>query len=210
MKKKVRTSIIAAGLILVAMSVRAQDNTFMYVNYNPSFSTGDSKDWANEFSWRGVSVDLRIPINGGLTAGLYSGWTVFREASDGPQTETIPVSAEDGDYEITLTANQYYFINQLPLLATMHYHFGEFGEVRPYVGLGAGVYFTTHALEMGLYRVQEKNTQIGIAPMAGVAIPLNRDTNFNLGAIYNWAFENSNQQAVTSVGFNLGIGWRFY
>lgn len=210
MIKNFKGGLLAISLMFLSGGLMAQDYTFMYVNYNPSFTTGDSKDWANEFSWRGVTADLRIPINGGLTAGLYSGWTVFREASDGPQTETVPVSAEGGDYEITLTANQYYFINQLPLLATMHYHFGEFGKVRPYVGLGAGVYFTTHALEMGLYRVIEKNTQFGLAPMAGVAIPLNKDTNFNLGAIYNWAFENSNQQAVTSVGFNLGIGWRFY
>ena len=110
-------------------------------------------------------------------------------------------------------------------MATVHYHFGEFGEIRPYVGLGTGVYFTTQlsydrsllslqgnsdALEMGLYRIIQKDTQFGLAPMAGVAIPLNKDTNFNIGAIYNWALETKKQQAVTSVGFNLGIGWRFY
>ena len=210
MTTNIKKAIVAFSFILVSSGLLAQDYTFMYVNYNPSFTTGDSKEWANEFSWRGVTADLRIPINGGFTAGLYSGWTVFREESDGIQTEVVPIESEFGDVDITLSAKQYYFINQLPLLATVHYHFGEFGEVRPYVGIGAGVYFTTHALEMGLYRIIEKNTQIGIAPMAGVAIPVNKDTNFNIGAIYNWAFENSNQQAVTSLGFNVGVGWRFY
>ena len=208
--KNLKHIITATFMVIVTSGIFAQDYTFMYVNYNPSFSTGDSREWADEFSWRGVTADLRIPINGGLTAGLYSGWTVFREESDGLVTEVVPVSAGGANYEISLTAKQYYFINQLPLLATVHYHWGEFGDVRPYVGLVAGVYFTTHALEMGLYRIIEKNTQIGIAPMAGVIVPINRDTNFNLAAIYNWAFENSNQQAVTSVGFNVGIGWRFY
>ena len=42
---------------------------------------------------------------------------------------------------------------------------------------------------MGLYRIIQKDTQFGLAPMAGVAIPLNKDTNFNIGAIYNWALE---------------------
>ena len=72
------------------------------------------------------TADLRIPINGALTAGIYSGWTVFREERSGLQTEVIPVNSDLGDYEITLTSKQYFFINQLPLLATVHYHFGEF------------------------------------------------------------------------------------
>lgn len=205
--KKIYSSLVIAGLFsLLGGGLKAQDYTYMYVNYNPSFSTGDSKNWADEFSWRGVTVDLRIAINGGLTAGIYSGWTVFREESDGLATEVVEI----GRARTSLSAKQYYFINQLPLLATVHYHFGEFGSVRPYVGLGTGVYFTTHALEMGLYRVIEKNTQFGLAPMLGISVPINRDTNFNVGAIYNHAFENSNQQSVTSVGFNVGLGWRFY
>ncbi len=206
MKMSIKSTFLGLLFCVLGGSTLAQDYTYMYINYNPSFTTGDSKAWANEFSWRGVTADLRISVNGPLTVGLYSGWTVFREESDGLQSEVI----ESDQGRATITAKQYYFINQLPLLATTHYHFGEFGKLRPYVGIGAGVYFTTHALEMGLYRIIEKNTQFGLAPMAGVSVPINRDTNFNFGAIYNYAFENSNQQAVSSVGFNIGFGWRFY
>ena len=119
MIKNLKSGILAMALVLTAGGINAaQDYTFMYMNYNPSFTTGDSKAWANEFSWRGFTADLRIPINGALTAGIYSGWTVFREERSGLQTEVIPVNSDLGNYEITLTSKQYYFINQLPLLAT--------------------------------------------------------------------------------------------
>lgn len=207
MIKYIKSTLAGLAFLVFGGNVIAQDYTYLYVNYNPSFTVGDSKEWADEFSWRGVTMDLRIAIDaGGLTAGIYSGWTVFREESQGVQSEVI--QTDEGI--ATITAKQYFFINQLPLLATMHYHFGKFGEVRPYVGLGTGVYFTTHALEMGLYRVIEKNTQFGLAPMVGVSVPMNRDTNFNFGAIYNQAFATSKQQAVSSIGFNIGFGWRFY
>ena len=89
MRKNLKSGIIAMALVLIVGGINAQDYTFMYVNYNPSFTTGDSKAWANEFSWRGFTADLRIPINGALTAGIYSGWTVFREEviRSGLQTE---------------------------------------------------------------------------------------------------------------------------
>lgn len=193
-------------LLAQASALKAQDYTYLYVNYNPAFTVGEAKDWTDEFSWRGFSADLRISINGGLTAGLYSGWTVFREESDGLVTEEL-----ETDESITrFTAKQYYFLNQLPLLATVHYHWGSFGEIRPYVGLGTGVYWTNRALEMGLYRVIQKETHFGIAPMAGISVPLNRDTNFNLSGIYNYAFKTGDIPSVSSVGINVGIGWRFY
>lgn len=196
------------GLFLFAQSsaLNAQDYSYFYLNYNPAFTVGESQDWTDEFSWRGFSADLRFSVKGGLTAGLYSAWTVFREESNGLVTEELETEGSITRF----TAKQYHFLNQLPLLATVHYHWGDFGEIRPYIGLGAGIYWTDRTLEMGLYRVIQKETHFGIAPMAGITIPINSTTSFNLGGIYNYAFESGDAPSVSSVGFNVGLGWRIY
>ena len=63
--------------------------------------------------------------------------------------------------------------------------------MRTFVGLNVGTYYILQRLDMGVYRIDNDNWHFGLAPEAGLIIPVGEDnTSIYLGGRYNYAFDS--------------------
>ena len=202
--KFLKPTIVLIALVLGFSQNSYSQNSYSFtINYTPSLPMGDVADFTGDFTWRGVSLDTRFFVNENITVGFLTGWEVFRSESDGVVSEEVNLD----DITATISAKQFRFTNSVPLLLTSHYHWGRIGDVRPYVGLGAGLYYITQRVEMGLYALEDETTRFGLSPSLGVMLPVFYSASLNLGVQYNQAFGVNDYSGISYLSFNVGLTW---
>lgn len=200
LKKAILASIISLCLPLVS---GAQSDYYFSISYSPSLPVGDVTDFSGDFSWRGGSIDARFLINSNLSIGFNTGWNVLRDESDGVVSEVIVGENNTA----TISGKRFRFTNSIPILITTHYHWGDADEIRPYLGVGAGLYYINQRVEMGLYSAEAAKTRFGLSPGAGVIIPAFYDASLNLGIQYHQAFASADYNSIGYLAFNIGLTW---
>lgn len=196
---------IAIALLLVlstSVEARAQDWWWQF-SYNMGLTTGETKDYVDQYSFRGVGFQGRKMMNFQNTwsLGFDVNWQVFNEVDFGTE-----VLREEGQSAITGTF--YRYINAFPLLVNGHYYFGENrrGTTTGFVGLNTGVYYIERRTEAGLFAVTSDNWHFGVAPEVGVGVPAGRT--FLTGTVrYNWTTEAGGYD-YQYLSFIIGIASR--
>jgi outer membrane protein W len=163
-------------------------------NYQISYPTGETSNYIDKVSFRGVGLEWRKGIDKNIQAGISLNWNVFNQV--------VNETAEIEDGHVTGTQNR--TINSFPLLATGHYYFGKRKETRPYFGLGLGAYLIKERLGIGVYTIEESNWHFGVAPEVGVQIPMGYDAMLMIFARYNHAFE-ANGSEHSYLGLHIAI-----
>ena len=202
--KNFKTAILASlvSLCLPLLS-GAQTNYYFSISYSPSLPIGDVTDFTGDFSWRGGNVDARFLINDNVSIGFNTGWNVLRDESDGVVSEVIVGENNTA----TISGKRFRFTNSIPILINTHYHWGDESDIRPYLGIGAGLYYINQRVEMGLYAAETSNTRFGFSPSAGVIIPAFYDASLNLGLQYHQALGVEDYKSVGYLAFNIGLTW---
>lgn len=168
------------------------------LSYNTSLPLGETNDFINSYSWRGVSAEWRWFIQEQVSAGIFFGWNVFHEK----------VSGNFVDGTLAYSATQLRTINAFPMLATGHYYFGDEFSFRPYVGLGVGTYRTWQRTTTGILQDNEiKRWQFGLAPSVGATIPIRSGVMANVEVRYNYAFKAGPSLNNSYLGINVGLAW---
>ena len=194
LKKLLFLTIFSLGTTWVV----AQQNFYFTFNYSPSLPMGDTKDYIDQFSWRGVSIEGHWEGFNNLSIGYYFGWNIFNQKLTGDFV----------DGTRTLSGTQLRYVNAFPLFLEGRYHLGAQDAVRPYLGVGAGVVRTRQRTEMGIFASNTNTWQFGFAPSAGVLIPVGYSSAINVGAKYNYALKNSKTDFNHSyLSINVGISW---
>jgi outer membrane protein W len=191
--------VVAATLsltLLLSGEGRAQE-WLWGAEYMVSSSTGETKDFVNDFSWRNFGIEGRNMVEDNVSVGLYFGWNVFAEKTD---------SLIQFDEATAVSGVQFRYINAFPIMATAHYYFGRRRSVRPYVGAGVGTYYAENRLEIGLVAFQTKNWHLGVAPEVGLLIPVNWDVRAMLNVRYNYGLKAGGTK-LSYFTFGFGIGW---
>lgn len=188
-------SLLSMLLVAAPLLVQAQTSLFT-VSYSTSLPLSGTADYTDDFSWRGMALEERYFIERDLSVGFYIGWNVLNK-------ELINHTEEFEN--AVLFGNQYRYLNVWPLLVNTHYHFLSEEVIRPYVGLGAGMYSVNKRTEMGLYANQVKSWQFGFQPEAGIWIDMAAGVNLILGAKYNYALKSSKAGALSYLNFNAGL-----
>ena len=165
-------------LLMFGTGYSQREQWYGALTYSVSIPSGDTKTFVDEISWRGIGLDYRYLIDRQYSIGLFFGWNVFYQRTD--KTTEVEKGA------ITGTSDRY--INSFPIMANIFYYFGKRKSIRPYVGLNAGGYYMLQRFEIGVAAWQEDQWQWGIAPEAGVVIPVERDFGIMLNGKYNYAF----------------------
>jgi hypothetical protein len=171
------------------------------IHYSTGFTLGDTKNFIDEYSWRGFNLEYKKFLSQNIIAGFTTGWNIFDEKRD---KDTIIL--ESG----AITGTQIRYFNAFPVMASFEYYLGnKRSNIRPYLGVNVGTYYIIQRLEVGVFQVEEDNWHFGLAPVVGILIPT--DYIFlQLSARYNYAAE-----AGESIGkeawdfsymtFNIGI-----
>jgi len=190
--KRLGWLVVALPLVLPA---RAEAQDWLWtVTYGPSVSTGDTKQFTDDFSWRNIGLEGRKLINENTTVGFAFAWNVFAQKTG----ELISFR------EVDISGEQFRYVNAFPLLVTAHRYFGQPGGIRPYIGAGVGAYYAEERLEIGLNALVSDAFHFGLAPEAGFVVPIGWRARALLQARYNWALK-ANSIEHTYWTFNVGF-----
>lgn len=178
---------IAAALLLVLATpgVSEAQGWWWQFSYNMGATSGDTKDYVDHFSFRGVGFQGRklMGFRSDWSLGFDVSWQVFAEQSSG--TRLL-----DDASNSAISGTAYNYINAFPFLVSAHYYFGEGGRgaTLGFVGLNAGPYYIERRTEAGLLAVTRDNWHFGVAPEVGVGIPTGSSL-LTATARYNWTAE---------------------
>ncbi len=179
----------------------AQESIWAF-NYNPASPGGDLRDYTNATSWRGWSFEGRRFMTDDVSLGVYIGYNGFFEEK--------PRSLYDIN-NTTINAKSWRYVYTLPVLVTTHYYIGE-GWIKPFIGIGVGIYYIEQELQFSTFRLDEKNWKLGFAPEAGVFIPFGVMANVGvlLSAKYNLVVYNvQNIDNLYYLNYSLGIAFKY-
>jgi len=173
--------------------------------YQVSFPMGDTKEYTNNTSFRGVGLDFRYKIKKAMTVGITLGWNVFYERTD----ETMIVETDNPG---AITGTQDRYLNSFPIMASFHYYFGQKRGIRPYLGLNAGVYRMIQRLGIGIRAIQNNRWEWGVAPEVGIIFPVDRELAILVNGKYNYTFTGESVVGTdinhSYVTIGLGLVWR--
>lgn len=170
------------------------------ISYDIGLPLGGTAEYISQPSFRGFGLEGRGFITDNLSYGGAFSWAVFYEEV-GPEEWTR--EGEDG----TVYGKQYRYINSFPLMATMHYYFGEWNSTRLYAGGGIGANIINQRTDVGLYVVKDEKWRFGLAPEVGVLIPINFNSSLNLSAKYQYAVKAGDSDAVSYLSFKIGFAF---
>ena len=195
-----RNMIKVASLALFLLSTTAVDASAQYqewwgaVSYQGSLPGGETKDFTDSFSWRGIGLEGRTAVRPNVSVGGFVGWNVFNDSGEA----TSSIAGAD------ISGFQSRFVNAMPLLATAHLYSGAAGGFRTYLGGGIGTYWIENRAELGLTALTTTNWHFGIAPEIGFIMPKDNFAAGFLSIKYNYAFEAG---GIAHSYWTFGVGF---
>ncbi len=194
--KRLSLALVAVPLLFAA-EAEAQGDWWWGVTYNVSVPSGNTKEFIDNTSWRGASLEARKVLGDNASWGLLFGWYVF----DQIQVDSLSRPGID------ITGKPFKYVNAFPVQLTGHYYLGERRGTRFFLGGGAGLVFYQERVDVGLFRIEQNKTLFGIAPEIGVAIPLNWSLRGVLNVRYNYTTSSGDVPSQSWWGFGVGLAW---
>ena len=196
-----RNAIKVASLAFFLVSLSAGELNAQYqewwtaITYQGGLAAGDTKEFTDEFSWRGLGLEARTMVKPNVSVGGFVGWNVFKGEEDG----TISLGGAD------VSGFQSRFVNAVPLLVTAHVYSNSSRRdgMRPYIGGGIGTYWIENRLELGRTGLEVDNWHFGLTPEVGFILPAQNQVEGYFSVKYNYAFEAG---GLTHSYWTFGIG----
>ncbi|MEJ2585782.1 MAG: hypothetical protein P8Z38_12365, partial [Robiginitalea sp.] len=108
--------------LLLFFALYASGQNKFSITYSMGFPTGETSDYIDATSWRGVNLDYHYFLQENLAIGFSTGWQVFNDDL-GYVTETSGTE--------TLSGYRYNYLNSYPLLVTGSYFFSPSESLSP-------------------------------------------------------------------------------
>ena len=176
------------------------------LSYNMGLTTSGTRDFVEDYSWRGFGFEVRSFRNDNFSVGASFSWNIFDEKTG--EVITFDQGAVSG--------TQIRQLNAFPLMLNAHYYLGQYSDrVRPYIGLNVGTYYIIQRLEIGVLALEENNWHFGVAPEIGFLFPTYSGSIFFVNVRYNQAFKAGSGLAGGEgkdwqwFGFNVGIAFSY-
>ena len=129
-----RRIIFTISICIAALTMSAQE-VIWKMTYDVGIPFSSTKEFANQVSWRGVSMDIDRFINDNLALGIGVSWSVFLEKES------------DSYYEhddLLIHGTQVRYINNIPLLARISWY-QQASQFEAYFTAGVGTVWQERA-----------------------------------------------------------------
>lgn len=192
----IKIFVIALTLFI---SVASYSQSVYSLNYTVSFPTGETADFIQSTSFRGLTFEGRGFVTDQVSLGGLFTWSTFYEKLAGASFT----------YEnATVTGTQYRYINAFPMLFQAHWYSNDDSfEPRLYLGGGLGAYKINQEVNIGVYAVENRYWHFGISPEVGLLFPISMDTDLNISFRYHYAFKTKDSIDYSWFGLSLGFAW---
>ncbi len=185
-------------LSLASFVVKGQGETVIIVNYLPAVSLGETADFTNNLSPRGVDFEVNYFVSEDISLGFVTSWNVFRE-------KIIGESFEYGD--MLITGTQFRYTNVVPLNINAKKYFTG-NSTTPYLGVGVGTSYAKQQNEIGVFVLSQDKWLFNVAPEVGILYDMNRTTVLSFKVKYNYSPKAGDFPSQSYVSFGIGIGMR--
>jgi len=187
--------LISLAILISGLAVNGQDIIWK-MNYDVGFPFSSTKEFADQVSWRGISLDVDRFVNDNLAVGMGLAWSVFLEKES------------DSYYErdlILLHGTQVRYINNIPIMGRISWY-QPMDMVEPYFTLGIGTAWQEARREIGLFQETNSYWHFALAPELGVIMPVGR-TYVNAKVKYTHGFKTSEGPALSYLSLGVGFAW---
>ncbi len=168
------------------------------MTYDVSIPFSDTREFTDQVSWRGISMEFDRFLTGNLAAGLGISWSVFLEKE--------PDSYYQSD-EMLIYGTQVRYNNAVPLLARVSwYHTPPSGSFSVYFSAGAGAAWQELRRDIGLWTFGDDAWQFALSPEAGIIFPV-WQSNVSAKVRYVQGFETSTVPSLSYLSAGVGIAW---
>lgn len=184
------------ALLLSAPMVVAQ-NVYT-LEYAMAVPVGDLHTYINDPSFRGFNFGYRSMVEPNTAVGVDLGWQTFFER------------VEKGTYEFgtsAITGTQYRYTNTFNASLQVDHVFADGKDVRPFIGLGAGMLYAKRRLDVGLYSIDQDSWQFLLQPEAGVWLYLNNGSALMFSLNYFAGMTTKALPGQQYVSFNVGYAF---
>jgi hypothetical protein len=191
-KYLISLSIVLSGLVLSGQDV------VWKMTYDVGFPFGTTKEFADQVSWRGLSLDADRFLNDNLAVGLGFAWSTF--------VQKYPDSFWERD-RVLLHGTQVRYINNIPVTGRISWY-QPMDNVEPFFSLGIGTVWQEMRREIGLWSFTDSYWQFLLAPEIGVVIPVGFSSYATLKVKYTQGFQTSdNDNALSYLSVGVGVAW---
>jgi len=197
MKNNLLAAVIALLILISSAPAATGQGSLTGLSWDPSFPTGDTREFIGKFSWRSFGLDVKGFLTPQFTMGASFDWRLFNEVT----SKTIEI--EDGHVSGTQTRRLY----AIPVLLTTSYYFGSFRDYPrfiPYIGGGGGAYYIEEKLEIGVYTMKQKAWNFGLCAEIGTLFQFSYGYAM-LRFKYHYAFESEDVAPVSWWSVGIGI-----
>lgn len=156
---------------------------------------GDLKEYIDQTSFRGVSIEVSKHLAPALDIGLELGWNVFYKKE--------PAKAYSQGTS-SISGIQYRYTNIAPMIMGAKVY-AVSGRIAPYGGLGCGVMYVNRSTDFGMYRITKEGWPFCIRPEAGLITRLAHGVCGSIGAKYYAGFKTEELEAQSFIGLNIGL-----
>lgn len=195
-----RGVVVAVVLVVGTVDARAQD-WFGMATYQISKGVGDTEEFIDDVSFLGAGLDLRKTLFGGTTAGVGMAWNVFHDRTEGV------IELDNG----AVSGSQDRYINAFPVMFGLHQYIGNWRKSRVHFGINAGGFLLIQTFRIGVTEFEEDTWEWGVAPEAGVVVPIRTGAWFAINARYQWSPTTQtllgNEIELTYYQINIGFMW---
>jgi len=188
-------------LALATLVVKGQGETVIFANYLPAISLGETAEFTDNFSLRGVDFEVNKFLKEDLSVGFVIGWNIFREK----------ITGETFDYrDLTITGTQFRYTNITPLNVNVkkYFSFSEETDVAPYAGIGVGTNYAKQTNEIGVFALTEDKWQFNVAPEIGMLYDISRNNVLSLKVKYSYSPKAGDFPSMSYLSFGVGIGYK--
>ena len=182
-------------LAFAAGTAMAQDD-YMIVSYQVGFPRGDTKDYIEKTSWRGLNLGYRHVIDEEVAVGVEIGSQLFYEYKE-YDTYTRGTAS--------LSGTQYRYSWNTPITAHVDYVLNEGKDIRPFIGMGLGALYAYRVTDFGMYRITQDPWQFVMVPEVGVSCYMSGGSALLVSAKYFAAFDAEGVGGQSYLGVNVGI-----
>lgn len=176
----------------------------LVLNYNPSVPMGSSfKDYVGNTSFRGFQGAVLYKLNNQVRLGLQTTWNDFYQKY--PRQVYKAASGEDISAVLSNT------LQYTPIVVKGEYSFLKQGNIKPYVGLGAGVGIINFNQYYGELLYSQAYVKAAFTGDIGVVIPITQNgAGARISTSYNMSpFNKEGIKSINTWNIQAGIYFPF-
>ncbi|MDX2431568.1 MAG: hypothetical protein QNK35_11575 [Bacteroides sp.] len=187
--------IVTLTLLVAALTMSAQE-VIWKMTYDVGVPFSSTKEFTDQVSWRGLSLDFDRFIGDNLAVGMGFSWSTFVEKES------------DSDYQrenILLHGTQVRYINNIPLTVRLSWY-QALDMMELYGTLGVGTAWQETRREIGTFSFTGNYWQFAMTPEVGAIFPVG-DTYLTAKVRYVMAFKTAEAPDLSYLSVGLGIAW---